>query len=403
MKTYLVGGAVRDENLGRVYHDLDYVVVGSSIEEMLNNGFRQVGSDFPVFLHPITGDEYALARKEIKMAPGYKGFKFEWKGVTLEEDLFRRDLTINAMAKDLESGEIIDPYGGLIDLKKKTLRHVSNHFAQDPLRILRIGRLLSQLEGFEVDETTIELCQSISHGGELLNLTGERVWKEFVKVLSSSNAVVFFEFLKSVGALNQFFPELEKLYGVRQESKYYPDVDVWVHTMLSLEKAASLSLDINIRFASLVHDLGKGITPKNALPAHIGHEVYGLSLVEKVCERFMVPRITKKMAMIVTKEHLKIHAAMDMEAMNIVELLRRIEAFRNNDFFEAVLTVCKSDITVKGNVTYPVEQFLKTIAKEVNSIDTSVLLKGVDQTLAKDIVYKEQIRVTQNIIKEFNR
>ena len=402
MKIYLVGGAVRDEILGRAYHDLDYVVVGSDVEEMLDNGFKQVGSDFPVFLHPITGDEYALARKECKTARGYKGFKFEWEGVTLEEDLFRRDLTINAMAKDLETGVVIDPYGGLIDLKRKTLRHVSKHFIDDPMRVLRIGRFLSQLEEFKVDEKTIQLCHSISNGEELLHLTGERIWKELVKVLNSSNPTIFFEFLRKTGALKKFFPELERLYGIRDNSDSFLAVDVWAQSMLSLRTATELSQDINIRFTALVHHLGKGLTAKEDHPTYLKYEVYGLPLIEKVCDRFMVPKITKKLAMVVTKEYLKVQDAMDMDAIDIVELLRRIEAFRNNIFFEAVLTVCKSDMIGIDKVIYPVEKFLKTIADAINEVDTSLLLNGIDQAKVKEVVCKEQVRVTQTIIDKLN-
>jgi tRNA nucleotidyltransferase (CCA-adding enzyme) len=382
MKIYLVGGAVRDEILGRECHDYDYVVVGSSVEEMLQKGFIQVGNDFPVFLHPVTKDEYSLARKETKTKPGYKGFEFGWENVTLEEDLFRRDLTINAIAKDLESGEYIDPFNGIVDIKKRILKHVSEHFVQDPTRVLRTGRFLAQLNDFSVDLGTKALCREIALGDELDHLTRERIWKELVKVLHTNHGYRFFEFLRTTGALEKFFPELSQLYGVPCSDQTHLEEDLWTHTMQALKNSCKLSEDINIRFSLLLHTLDRGG-------------------VEKVCDRFMVPRNTKKLSMKISTEYLEIHSCMDAEPSSIVQLLKRIEAFRNEQFFENVLIACKAEAYGETKKDYPQEDFLLFIAKSINAINTETILKNVAPEKIKDIVFDEQVKVAEKAIQKY--
>jgi tRNA nucleotidyltransferase (CCA-adding enzyme) len=345
MQIYKVGGAVRDRLLGREVVDHDYVVVGATVEEMLSAGYTPVGKDFPVFLHPQTHEEYALARTERKIARGYHGFEFYADSdVTLEDDLIRRDLTINAIAED-EQGKLYDPYRGIDDLNNRILRHVSPAFAEDPLRVLRVARFAARYAdyGFTIADETMAMMQCLVDNDEIDALVPERVWQEVEKALADVNPWIFFQTLRQCGALARLFPELEQLFGVPQSKQWHPEVDTGIHTMMVLEQAARLSPEPVVRFAALVHDLGKGITPEEQWPRHIEHEVRGVPLVEAVCQRLKVPRQFSALAVLVTEFHLNYHRIEELRASTVVDLLSRLDAFRRPERFEQFLLACEAD------------------------------------------------------------
>jgi tRNA nucleotidyltransferase (CCA-adding enzyme) len=347
MKVYLVGGAVRDTLLGLEPKDRDYVVVGSTPEEMISLGYKQVGSSFPVFLHPETGDEYALARTERKTGPGYSGFTVNASPeVTLEEDLSRRDLTINAMAMD-DDGTVIDPFGGRDDLSEGVLRHVSEAFKEDPVRILRVGRFLAQLstpsQPWEVAHQTKQLAQEMASDGALQELTPERVWKELSKSLMSESPDRFFIWLDSIWGLKDLFPELDALIGVPQNPIHHPEVDTFVHTMLSLQQGRKLGADLPTMVAILLHDLGKGITPQSEWPKHFRHEDRGLPLVTAFCTRLKIPTDIRKLAENVCLQHLRCHRVLEMNPGKIYKLLQSIDGVRNPHKVVQFVTACKAD------------------------------------------------------------
>lgn len=345
MQVYLVGGAVRDQLLGHPYHEKDYVVVGAKPDQLLAQGYQPVGKDFPVFLHPQTKDEYALARTERKSGQGYHGFEFYTDiSVTLEEDLIRRDLTINAMAMD-DEGNIYDPYHGQKDLNNKILRHVSDAFAEDPLRVLRVARFAARYHqyGFKIAEETLILMQKLSDSGELQALTPERVWKETSRALMEKDADVYFEVLRSCGALKVLFPEIDALFGVPQRPEYHPEIDCGIHTLMSLQQACRANYSLEVRFAVLVHDLGKALTPKDELPRHIMHEERGIRPVTEVCDRLKVPTNIKQLALAVCKEHLKSHQAFSLKAGTLWRLLQRLDVLRRPERVEAFIQACECD------------------------------------------------------------
>jgi tRNA nucleotidyltransferase (CCA-adding enzyme) len=345
MEIYLVGGAVRDKLLGLTPQERDWVVVGATAEEMLALGYQQVGKDFPVFLHPETHDEYALARTERKTAPGYKGFSVHAdSSVTLEEDLLRRDLTINAMAETTD-GEIIDPYHGQQDLKDKILRHVSPAFSEDPVRILRVARFAARFShlGFTVAPETNTLMQEMVEAGEVDALVPERVWQEFEKALREKHPGRFIEVLRECGALARLFPEIDRLFGVPQPEQHHPEIDTGVHTMMVLEQAARLSNDPEVRFAALLHDLGKGTTPKAEWPKHINHEARGIALVKALCDRYRVPNSYRDLALMVTPYHLHYFRIGEMRPDTVLKTLQRLDAFRRPERFEQFLLACEAD------------------------------------------------------------
>ena len=345
MQVYKVGGCVRDELLGLPVKDHDWVVIGATPEDMLAAGYKPVGKDFPVFLHPQSHEEYALARTERKTAPGYTGFAFHAApDVTLEEDLQRRDLTINAMAKT-ESGELIDPYHGRTDLEQRLLRHVSPAFMEDPVRILRVARFAARLAefGFQVAEETLQLMREMVTNGEVDALVPERVWQETVRALGEATPTRFFEVLRDCGALARLFPELERLYGVPQPEEHHPEIDTGVHTMLVLQQAVRLSADPKVRFAALVHDLGKGLTPQAEWPKHKGHEEAGVPLVEALCQRLRAPNEFRDLAILVTRYHLHYHRAAEMTDIEFLETLMGLDAFRRPQRFEEFLLACEAD------------------------------------------------------------
>lgn len=345
MQIYLVGGAVRDKLLGLKPHDRDWVVVGATPEQMVELGYRPVGKDFPVFLHPQTNEEYALARTERKTAPGYHGFAFHAApDVTLEEDLKRRDLTINAMAEDAD-GNIIDPFNGQDDLAEGRLRHVSSAFSEDPVRVLRIARYAARYAkwGFRVAHGTHALMKKMVAAGEVDALVAERVWQETERALGEESPSRFFEVLRNCGALARIFPELERLFGVPQPKHHHPEEDTGLHTMMVLEQAATLSPDTRVRFAALVHDLGKGTTPEQEWPRHIAHEHRGVELVEQLCDRLRVPRDYRELALIVTQHHGVYHRAEELRPSTLLELLEKTDAFRRPERLEQFLLACEAD------------------------------------------------------------
>ncbi|MGB0721620.1 MAG: multifunctional CCA addition/repair protein [Gammaproteobacteria bacterium] len=345
METHLVGGAVRDARLGRTVTERDWVVVGATTADMLSRGFRPVGKDFPVFLHPDTGEEYALARTERKSGRGYHGFVVHAEpDVTLEQDLSRRDLTINAMAQRSD-GRITDPFGGLDDLEKRLLRHVSPAFAEDPVRILRVCRFAARYAplGFRVADETLELMSAMTRSGEVDHLVPERVWQETVKALGEDKPQVYFEQLRACGALEKLFPEVDALFGVPQPEQWHPEIDTGVHTLLALEQSARLSDDPVVRFATLVHDLGKGLTPREHWPSHRGHEAAGVPLVDALCERLRTPREYRELGRLVARYHLHVHRFDELRAATIVEVLSAADAWRRPQRVEQFLLACEAD------------------------------------------------------------
>jgi len=376
MKTYLVGGAVRDAllNLPAKEHDQDWVVVGATPDALLAQGYQAVGKDFPVFLHPETKEEYALARTERKTGVGYHGFDTRFSpDVTLEQDLLRRDLTINAIAQDVDSGALIDPYGGQTDLQARVLRHVSPAFVEDPLRVLRVARFAARFAsfGFTVADETLQLMQQISASGELSTLQPERVWRETHLALCSASPQEFVRVLRSCNALKVIFPELDALFGVPQPERWHPEVDTGIHMLMVLEQAVRLSPDPVVRFAALMHDLGKGTTPKDILPRHIGHEFRGVPLVESVCARWRVPNEYRDLALICAAQHGKLHAAFEMRSSTLLEFLEKLDALRRPQRFEQFLLACEADARGRTGFedrAYPQNAFLKQARELVVAI-----------------------------------
>ena len=345
MKVYLVGGAVRDQLLGRASGDRDWVVVGSTPAEMLEAGFEPVGRDFPVFLHPDTHEEYALARTERKTAPGYHGFAFHAAPeVSLEDDLARRDLTINAMARDAD-GRLIDPYHGAEDLGEGVLRHVSPAFAEDPVRILRVARFSARYAplGFRVAPETLDLMRAMVASGEADYLVPERVWAETVRALGESRPERFIETLRDCGALTRIFPELDRLFGVPQPPAHHPEIDTGIHTLMALALAARLGADPVTRFAVLVHDLGKGATPPEEWPRHHGHEQRGADLVRSFCQRLRVPNMYRELGVVTARFHTHCHRALDLRPKTLLNTLLGLDALRKPQRFEQFLLACEAD------------------------------------------------------------
>ncbi len=345
MQIYRVGGAVRDRLLNYPSSENDWVVVGASPQALIDRGYRPVGRDFPVFIHPQSGEEYALARTERKSGHGYGGFTFYTaSNVTLIEDLQRRDLTINAIAEDSE-GRLIDPYNGQRDLDDKILRHVSDAFLEDPLRVLRTARFAARYHhlGFSIASETMDAMRVLVDSGEMEHLVAERVWRETQRALGEQTPQVYFQTLRDCGALACILPEVDRLFGVAQRPDFHPEIDTGVHTMMALEQAAKLSDDCSVRFAVLVHDVGKGITPADVLPRHTGHEARGLPLVKTLCERLKVPNEYRKLALVVTEYHLQCHRAADLKVETLLNLLRGVGALKSSAKLEPFLLSCEAD------------------------------------------------------------
>ncbi len=364
MQVYLVGGAVRDALLGLTVKERDWVVVGGTREELLGMRYREVGRDFPVFLHPETHDEYALARLERKVAPGYRGFAVEFgPEVTLEEDLARRDLTINAMAQSVD-GKLLDPHGGKRDLDARVLRHVSPAFSEDPVRVLRVARFAARFAplGFKVAPETLELMRSMVERREVDSLVPERVWQETEKALREPGASEFFRVLRACGALLPIYPEIDALFGVPQPPQWHPEIDTGLHTLMVLDQAVLLSADPRVRFAALVHDLGKGTTPRAQWPSHTGHEERSVSLIGVMADRLRLPGEYRDLGTIVARYHGIVHRAFELKARTILEFLERADAFRRPERFAQALLACEADSrgrTGLEHIAYPQREYLQ--------------------------------------------
>ncbi len=380
LKYYLVGGAVRDRLLDIAVKDRDYVVVGSTPKEMEQRGFMPVGDDFPVFLHPKTKQEYALARTERKSGRGYHGFTVDASPkVTLEEDLQRRDLTINAMAMDENSGELIDPWGGEQDLNNRTLRHVSQAFAEDPLRVLRVARFMARFAhlGFTVHPETIVLMQALVDDNELSELPAERIWQEIKKSLNEETPSAFFWTLRECGALQQLLPEIEAYFGVPQTRQWHPEIDTGVHALLAIDNAKNLSNEV--AYAVMVHDLGKGITPEHVLPSHRGHEASGVPLVRDVSRRLKVPKSYQQLAMLVCRLHLKCHTIEQLRAKTVDKLFQDLDAYRRPERVEQFVQACKADATGRWGdefQDYPQADIVRRYFKAAQSVDIKPLIEA---------------------------
>ena len=404
MNIYAVGGAIRDELLGVPVQDRDYVVVGATPEQMVSQGYRPVGKDFPVFLHPQTHEEYALARTERKTAAGYHGFQFFYApDVTLEEDLARRDLTINAMAREVRpdgvlTGPVIDPFNGQADLQARVFRHVSDAFLEDPVRILRVARFAARFTDFTVAPETMALMRKMVEAGEVDALVAERVWQEVSRGLMERRPSRMFEVLRECGALARILREIDALYGVPQRADYHPEVDTGVHVMMVVDHAAVRGYALAVRFAALTHDLGKATTPEDVLPRHIGHEGRSVDLLKPLCERLRVPNDCRDLALLVAREHGNIHRVMDTGAAGVVRLLERCDAIRKPGRFAEALQACESD--ARGRLgfearEYPQAERLRVALVAARAVDAGAVAKGLGDRpeLIKEAVQRERVRV----------
>ncbi|MFM2483218.1 multifunctional CCA addition/repair protein [Celerinatantimonas sp. YJH-8] len=406
MQIYLVGGAVRDQLLDLPVHDCDYVVVHATPEQMIQQGYTQVGKSFPVFLHPKTGEEYALARTERKTGTGYTGFECQFgPEVSLETDLQRRDLTINAMAQ-ASDGTIIDPFGGQFDLEHRLLRHVSHAFEEDPLRVLRVARFAARFAhlGFTIADETLQLMAQMATSGELDSLTPERIYKELEKALQSPSPQVFIEVLRQVGALTIIFPEIQNLFGVPAPAHWHPEIDSGIHTLLTLSQATQLSDRVEVRFAALCHDLGKALTPRENWPSHKGHDLRGVPLVEQLCDRLKVPNHCRELAVLCCRWHIQIHKQGELEPTQILDILDGCDAWRKPQRFEAILQVCHADIRGRRGHeqdTYPqaglMQHYLQTLSQIPIQPIVAAGFKGVqirEQLRAQRLLQLEHIHAS---------
>ncbi len=379
MQIFLVGGAVRDKLLGLPIKDRDYVVVGSTPQQMLDAGFQEVGKDFPVFIDPKTGEEYALARTERKSGKGYKGFAVDFSAaITLEDDLIRRDLTINAMAQDTD-GSIIDPHGGQQDLEKKILRHVSPAFAEDPLRVLRVARFAARFHhlGFNVANETLQLMTELAQS-EIAELTAERVWQETQRALETESPWVYFEVLRECSALKVLIPELDKLWGIPNPAQWHPEIDTGIHTMMVLEQAAKKTKDPIVRFAALFHDLGKGTTPKSEWPRHKGHESTGVPIIKTVCKRLRIPKDYQELAVQVSRYHLHCHKMFELRPNTILKVLKALKAYRNPELLKQFIISCEADFNGRlynEDKIYKQGKLLWQCYQASKDIDTQALIE----------------------------
>ncbi len=406
MKLYAVGGAIRDELLGVPVQDRDYVVVGATPEQMVAQGYRPVGKDFPVFLHPQTHQEYALARTERKTAAGYHGFQFFYAPeVTLEEDLARRDLTINAMAREVRpdgelTGAVVDPFNGQGDLQARLFRHVSDAFLEDPVRILRIARFAARFVDFTVAPETLTLMRKMVAAGEVDALVAERVWQEVSRGFMEKRPTRMFAVLRECGALARILPEIDALFGVPQRADYHPEVDTGVHVMMVVDHAAQRGYALPVRFAALTHDLGKATTPEEVLPRHIGHEERSVNLLKPLCERLRVPNDCRDLALLVAREHGNIHRVMAMGAAALVRLLERSDAIRKPARFAEALQACEAD--ARGRLgfemqDYPQAERLRVALVAARGVDAGAVAQRLADAPAgiKDAVHLERVRAVE--------
>lgn len=386
MKTYLVGGSVRDEILGLPVTDHDHVVVGSTPEEMVRLGYRAVGKDFPVFLHPETYEQYALARTERKVSRGYKGFEvYASPEVSLQEDLARRDLTINSIAKD-ENGNIIDPFGGIADLEAGLLRHISPAFTEDPVRVLRTARFAARF-GFRIAPETLTLMSEMVHNGEVDALVPERVWQEFARGLMEPKPSRMFYALRECGALTRLMPEVDALFGVPQPPQYHPEIDTGVHVMMVIDHAAGKNYSLPVRFAALTHDLGKGTTPPEEWPRHIGHEARSVELVKDLCERIRSPNEARDLALLVARYHGDVHRSLELRPSTIAAMLQSVDAYRKPQRFEEFLQACACDFHGRPGYAekpYPQAERLRRAFSAARSVDAGLIAAELATTM-KDV------------------
>ena len=407
MEVYLVGGAVRDELLGLPVTERDWCVVGATPGELEAAGYRQVGKDFPVFLHPRTGEEYALARTERKTGPGYHGFSFHSSpDVTIEDDLRRRDLTVNAMARD-SSGILVDPFGGRKDLEQRVLRHVSDSFAEDPVRILRVAKFAARFAPlkFRLAEETAALMAAMVENGEADELVPHRVWKECEAALACARPSVFFDILRQCGALAVVFPEIDALFGVPQPEQWHPEIDCGIHAMMVLEQAAALSREVDVRFAALVHDLGKATTPKNKLPSHPGHERRSVRLIKSMASRMPIPTACRDLALVVAEFHGHCHKAFELRPSTILKVLERTDAFRRRERFDKFLLACEADSRGRTGFEqrpYPQAAWFRQArdaAAEVSARD--VLREGMEGAQIGDALRRKRLQVLSRLKSDY--
>lgn len=404
MQIFKVGGAVRDQLLGRAVVDIDWVVVGATPEQMRAEGFRPVGDDFPVFLHPQTNEEYALARTERKSGHGYGGFTFHTSpDVTLEDDLLRRDLTVNAMAQDA-NGTIFDPYGGQADLAARVLRHVSPAFAEDPLRVLRVARFAARYAylGFSVAPETLNLMRKLSESGELAHLTAERVWQEFAHALMEDNPEVFIQVLHDCGALKALLPEVDVLFGVPQPAEHHPEIDTGVHILSVLQQCARFKQTLNVRWACLLHDLGKGTTDPQAWPQHIAHEKHGLPLIKKVNKRFKAPNECAELALLVGEYHTHAHRALELRPETLLKLLMKFDIMRRPQRFDDFISASEMDSRGRLGLEerlYPQAEYLRQAAATMRAVSVKPLLEqGLQGAELGQALNVERLNALQNYV-----
>ena len=400
MQSYLVGGAVRDELLGIGVKDRDWVVVGSNPGEMTALGYKAVGKEFPVFIHPDSGEEYALARTERKTGPGYKGFVFDTSdGITLEQDLERRDITINAIARD-ENGDLIDPFNGREDLENRIIRHVSDAFVEDPLRVLRVARFAAQFD-FAIAGETLSLLKEISSTDELQTLTPERVWVETEKALQTREPRRYFEVLRDCNGLASLFPEIDRLFGIPQPERYHPEIDCGIHMLMVLDQAANLTSDPEVRFAALVHDLGKATTPQEIWPNHHDHGERGVELIDKLCDRLRVPNRYRELATVVARYHLNCHRIGELNPKTVVGKLEGLDAFRRPERFDSFLLACEADARGrkgKERQDYPQADLFRKYREACLSVDTKSLdMKNLEGAQIAEHIRRQRIKAVKQV------
>jgi tRNA nucleotidyltransferase (CCA-adding enzyme) len=396
MRIYLVGGAVRDEQLGIPVTERDWCVVGATPDAMIDQGYRPVGKDFPVFLHPDSGEEYALARTERKTGAGYHGFAFNTSpDVTIEDDLSRRDLSVNAMAKDAD-GELIDPFNGVSDCKNHVLRHVSDAFIEDPVRILRTAKFAARFHslGFTIEDETMQLMRRMVDDGEVDALVPDRVWKETEAALSTGNTRVFFELLRECGALRVIFPEVDAMFGIPQPEKWHPEIDTGLHTLMVLDLAERLSDEPDVRFAALVHDLGKATTRKDELPSHPGHEQRGAKLIKAMAKRFPIPKGFRELAVLVAGYHTHCHREADLKDSTVLKVLEKADAFRRPERFEKFLIACEADARGRAGLEerdYPQANAFRAAYAAASEVDSGAIASANEANQIADAIRKERI------------
>ncbi len=396
MQVYLVGGAVRDEQLGLPVSERDWCVVGATPDQLVDDGYKPVGKDFPVFLHPDSNEEYALARTERKTAVGYHGFAFDTSpDITIEEDLSRRDLTMNAMARSGD-GELIDPFGGQQDIERRMIRHVSDAFVEDPVRILRAAKFAARFShlGFRIAPETRDLMRQMIDGGEADALVPDRVWKETEAALRGPNPRMFFESLRACRALNALFPEIDALFGIPQPAKWHPEIDTGLHTMMVLEQAEKLSHAVEVRFAALVHDLGKATTRLSDLPSHPGHEQRGVKLIKSMASRLPVPRACRDLALLVAEYHSHCHRVAELRDATVVKVLEKTDAFRRPERFELFLAACEADArgrTRFENRDYPQADLFRSAFEAAKAIDSEAIARQHENKDIPDAIRRARV------------